>query len=323
MLLPKLRALFNPEMYHGWGRQKNYFEGWYYKVVSENGKHAMAIIPGIAMDADGNRQAFIQILDGKDCSSEYHKFPISDFNANLQKFEVTIGKNRFSIDSLDLNLETIKGQLSFDRLQPWPSTWYSPGIMGPYSFVPFMECYHGVLSLDHDIKGSLFWRNQWVEFTGGRGYMEKDWGHSFPSAYVWMQSNHFQEKHISAKISVAKIPWLTGSFVGFIGGLWIKNQLIAFTTYNGSRLLSCSIHQDKVEITIKKGLLLLYVTANRPDATELASPIQGFMDGRIEESMTATLTIRLENTDSGEIVFEGEGVHSGIEVAGNISEIIL
>ncbi|MCK7537696.1 MAG: tocopherol cyclase family protein [Marinilabiliales bacterium] len=36
-----------------------------------------------------------------------------------------------------------------------------------------------------------------ADFSGGRGYIEKDWGHSFPSAYVWMQSNHFQLARIS------------------------------------------------------------------------------------------------------------------------------
>lgn len=31
----------------------------------------------------------------------------------------------------------------------WPVTLANPGVMGPYSFVPFMECNHGILSMDH------------------------------------------------------------------------------------------------------------------------------------------------------------------------------
>ena len=65
MINNRLHALWHPECYHGWGRKKRFFEGWYYKLVSENQEHALAIIPGIAMDENGEKQAFIQLLDGK------------------------------------------------------------------------------------------------------------------------------------------------------------------------------------------------------------------------------------------------------------------
>ena len=63
-----------------------------------------------------------------------------------------------------------------------------------------------------------------IDFTGGRGYTEKDWGHSFPIGYVWMQSNHFSKPEISFKCSIAKIPFKIFSFNGFIAGLWLKKK---------------------------------------------------------------------------------------------------
>jgi hypothetical protein len=65
--------------------------------------------------------------------------------------------------------------------------------MGWYSYVPFMECYHGLISIDHKLQGSLQINGQEIDFTEGKGYAEKDWGTSFPEGYVWMQSNHFAE----------------------------------------------------------------------------------------------------------------------------------
>jgi len=100
--------------------------------------------------------------------------------------------------------------------------------MGPYTFAPFMECNHGIVSMDHGISGSLVINGEEIDFTGGRGYIEKDWGHSFPSAYIWMQSNHFAANGISFKASVARIPWLTGNFTGFISGLMIDGRLYPF-----------------------------------------------------------------------------------------------
>ena len=72
--LNRLHAIWNPHVYHGWGKTKTYFEGWYYKIVSKNQNNAFAIIPGIAMDEHGNKQSFIQVLDGKNHEAVYYKF---------------------------------------------------------------------------------------------------------------------------------------------------------------------------------------------------------------------------------------------------------
>ena len=48
--------------------------------------------------------------------------------------------------------------------------------MGWYRFVPFMECFHGVVSLNHELEGDFLIENQVFSFDGGKGYIEKDWG---------------------------------------------------------------------------------------------------------------------------------------------------
>ena len=120
-----------------------------------------------------------------------------------------IDKNRFTTHSVDLDLPNIKGSLKFENVTPWSSSLFSPGIMGPFSFVPFMECYHGILSMDHSITGELSIKDKNIDFTSGRGYTEKDWGHSFPIGYVWMQSNHFSEsKNEIQKGIIELLNWL-------------------------------------------------------------------------------------------------------------------
>jgi len=214
-------------------------------------------------------------------------------------------------------------KLNFVNQIKWPNKWYSPGIMGPYSFVPFMECYHGILSMDHAIDGQLTIHNEIIDFTGGKGYMEKDWGHSFPSAYIWMQTNHFSQPNVSLKASVAKIPWLKSSFVGFIAGLWLNNELIEFTTYNASQLKKSFVDTHKVELILENSKYRLEIKAIRHETTELASPILGFMDGRIHESMTSEINVLLFNKKTQKIVFQDIGRNAGLEVAGKINEIIV
>lgn len=320
-MIKRLNALFHPEQYQGWGKTQRYFEGWYYKVVNAEETKAFAFIPGIAMDENGEKQAFIQILDGKKRTAEYHKFDATEFCPCNGKFEVLIANNFFSNNILKLDLPTVQGQLSFHQQRPWPSHFYSPGIMGPFSFVPFMECYHGILSMDHIITGELIINKEKIDFTNGRGYMEKDWGHSFPSAYFWMQTNHFSQPGISLKASVANIPWLGSSFVGHIAGVWLQNRLIQFTTYNGSRLLKSIADKEKVELVLENANHRLEIIAQREKATLLASPIAGFMDGRIEESMTSTIEVLLIDKKKNTIILQDTGRNAGLEVAGNIESL--
>lgn len=322
-MLTKLRAFFNPEQFQGWGKKRNYFEGWYFKLVHPARTHALAVIPGIAMDTEGNRHAFIQVLDGIRKTAVYHRFDAEAFRPYAGRFRLEIGNNRFSENQLVLDLPGLKGELEFSGNIPWPKPFYSPGIMGPYAFAPFMECYHGIVSMDHLISGKLQVGEETVDFTGGRGYAEKDWGRSFPSAYCWMQSNHFSRPGISLKCSVARIPWVRKAFTGFIAGLWLDGRLYRFTTYNGTRLLRSFADEQKVEVVLANKRFKLEITGIRDRATELASPIQGFMNGRIEESMTAELRVQLTDNRSGRILFNDTGKNAGLEVAGMIESIFV
>ena len=78
--LLRIHAIWNPHVYHGWGRSKRFFEGWYYKIVNESQTSAFAIIPGIAMDENGNKQSFIQVLDGINNIAKYHKFKADEYS---------------------------------------------------------------------------------------------------------------------------------------------------------------------------------------------------------------------------------------------------
>ena len=153
--------------------------------------------------------------------------------------------------------------------------------------------------------------------------MEKDWGQSFPSAYFWMQTNHFSETGISFKASVAKIPWLRSSFVGFIAGIWLHDRLIQFTTYNSSHLRKSFANNEKVELVMENPNHRIEILAKRNDSTELASPILGFMDGRISESMTSEIEVQLFDKKNQKIIFTDIGRNAGLEVAGKIDEIFI
>ena len=320
-MIRNLQTLWHPERFQGWGKRRNYFEGWYYKMVSRDERTAVAVIPGVAMDKQGEGHSFIQVLDGRKKTSAYHKFPLDDFKAESSRFAAHVGTNRFTLGQISVDVPGFSCDVKSTGHVPWPVTLFSPGIMGPYAFAPFMECYHGIVSMDHMLTGTLDLGDGQVDMSGGRGYIEKDWGRSFPSGYVWMQSNHFEMKGISMKASVANIPWLTDSFVGFIAGFWYKGEIIRFTTYNSSRMKRHIISPHSVELVLQNPRYELHITADRDEATELASPILGAMAGKIEESMTAVLNVRLYDIKTGKVLYKGAGRNAGLEVAGKVEEL--
>lgn len=311
------KALWNPERYHGWGKARNYFEGWYYKIVSPCEQHAFALIPGISMDKAGRQHAFIQLLDGKACTSAYHKFAPSHFSPRTDRFEVQLGTNVFSGNRLKVALPELTGELAFHENIPWPTRLGAPGIMGWYSFVPFMECYHGVVSLHHRLEGRLKVYGKPVDFAGGLGYIEKDWGKSFPSSWIWMQTNHLTHtKAACLMASVARIPWLGRHFTGYLAGIQLDGRLWPFTTYNNARLYT-SVNETSKTVTLqfkRKGACLDIIARQSGGTGALAAPVSGAMAGKVNESLQSVIQIRL--TEHGRTLYEGEGRHAGLEVAG-------
>ncbi len=318
-----LHSTLNPAIYHGFNKKPPFFEGWYFKLVSADEKHKVAIIPGIILGKNGH--SFIQVLEGVSGRVDYHAFPLPDFQAERNRFGLNLGGNLFDDRSLSLNIERPEGHLSGEvrlgELQPWPVTLLSPGIMGWFAWVPRMECYHGVLSFDHPLEGSLTLNGVAMDFSGGRGYIEKDWGKSFPAGWVWFQTNHFSGQRACITASVAIIPWLGSAFRGFIVGLWLDGKLYRFATYTGARLESLEILEDRVEWVLRDARFRLALTARRAQGSPLRGPTRVDMGQRVLETLNASIQVRLE-TVQGALIFEGEGRHAGLEVMGDLPRLL-
>lgn len=323
----RLLRVWHPAWFQGEGRKRRYFEGWYFKIVSANGSRRYAIIPGLSLGSGpADAHAFIQVLDGLRGRAWYFRYPLEDFKYGRGRFALWLGGNYFDDHGLQLDLRgqglQMQGAVRWNRTVPWPVAWLRPGVMGWYAFVPAMECYHGVLSMQHALTGALTVNGRLVDFGGGRGYWEKDWGTSFPAAWVWMQSNHFEAPETSFFCSVAKIPWLGRHFTGVIAGLWHAGQLHRFATYAGASItrLECSATRLALQILAQDRRLAVEVL--RQSATVLAAPVRGDMRGHVRESLRASVHVRFSTgRDQEHTVFEGSGRIAGLEVQGDLAAL--
>jgi hypothetical protein len=318
-----LHTTLTPAMYHGHRAKPPFFEGWYFKLISADERQRYAIIPGVILGQQGH--AFIQVLNGNEGTAAYHRFPLEQFWASESEFDIRIGESRFTSSEITLhvagNAGLIEGRLRFENPIPWPVSWRSPGIMGWYAWVPRMECYHGVLGFDHPIRGGLRIDGASIDFDGGRGYIEKDWGQSFPSAWVWFQTNHFEVLGTSLTASVAVIPFLGGAFRGFIVGLWHGRRLYRFATYTGARIESLDIQPDHVRWVIVDQAHRLALLARKAQSAAILGPTRVEMGIRVNETLQATVEARLE-TRQGKLIFAGVGRNAGLEVQGDLERLL-
>lgn len=316
-----IQTTLNPSGYHGHHKKPPFFEGWYFKLVNADQSESFAIIPGIFKGKTAEQtHAFIQVLDGRRQEMEYVRFPAGAFQANATQLNTTISDNHFTTDSITLNLPNLRGKLQFHNIVPWPVTLTAPGIMGWYAWIPIMECYHGLVSLDHTISGQFQLADRMVDFAGGRGYTEKDWGRNFPATWIWLQANHFNDEGTCLTASIARIPWFGRSFPGFIIGLWHEGTLYRFTTYVRAKLEKVQVTDTTVHITVRNRTHRLTITAQRAPGALLRAPTPNGMTNHITETIGASAHIHFA-TLSGKTLYEGSSDSAGLEVEGNISLI--
>lgn len=325
-----VKRFTNPILFQGSLKRRRYFEGWYFKQVAADGGAVFSFIPGVSLSPRGST-AFVQMIDGATGATRWFPYPLEAFSYSLDEFGVSVGENRFSLEGIDLRLQDAHGEveahLQYSGITPLPFSIGSPNIMGPFAYVPFMECYHGVGSLDHAVTGTVRVGDRRFGFDGGRGYLEKDWGRSMPRAWIWAQVNGFAGAGSCFMFSLARIPWLGSTFPGFFallaegrGAAGGAPAIHRFATYTGARVTAAELHGRNLHVEIRDRRHVLHLHAERSHEGTLLAPVDGAMERRIAESIDARIHVRLEDL-GGRALFEGSGANAGLEIVGDTALI--
>jgi len=316
--------LYKPEVFQGNLKKKNYFEGWYYKHVSKDLSKVWSFIPGISLSRN-DPHSFIQVIDGITGKSEYISYPLADFKWNKKKLYLKIGDSEFTEEWINLKIQNeninVTGHIDFHNITKYPKSLFSPGIMGWYSFIPFMECKHGVVSVNHHLAGTISLKNDMIDFNGGKGYIEKDWGSSFPEAWLWIQANNFNDNATSFNFSVAKIPWLGNFFIGFICFLYFNKKFYLFSTYNKSIITKLNHDNESVELTLNSHEFVLKVRVLKSLFGELRAPVSGDMSRRIKESIDSEVVLSLFDKNLN-LIYNDFSKRAGLELIDKIFDYL-
>ncbi len=320
-----MNRINQPILFQGKLTSQHYFEGWYFKQISQDKKHVISFIPGISL-VENDRHCFVQYiyaeLDGSDeqpIQTGYIRYPLEVFSFTEKPFSLRIGDNFFTESAITVNLNEhskhISGTLRLGSFTSIKKSWISPGIMGFFTYMPKMECYHGIISMHHTINGSLTIDHEKIDFDHGTGYLEKDWGSSFPKAYIWLQCNSFADETVSLFLSIAHIPFMKMSFKGYICNLSVNNKEYRFATYNQSKMKLTKVENGRISVTFtnNKSILRIEGVSKRPGV--LIAPHLGKMKDKIKEELSGEVKFVLTDK-KGNVICQNQSRAAGIEIVG-------
>ncbi len=291
---------------------KRYFEGWYFKAQNKN--QIVAVIPAIHIEKNGKKSASVQLVTEQGAWNIV--FPYEQFSAKGKMLHITIGDNLFTRQQLHLNIKndavTAQGDLKFGALSPLPYD-----IMGPFRFLPLMECRHSVYSMGHRVSGELTINGEKYRFYRDIGYMEGDRGRSFPSNYIWTQCNFSdpnggdgykgEDPVNSLMLSVAEIPWGPFHFTGIIGVIHYQDKEYRIATYLRAKVDIL----DGGRIVVSQGALRFTAELRGEKRAPLYAPVNGSMVRFVDESLICTAAYTLE--EYGETIFSFETDRASFE----------
>ena len=275
----------------------NCFEGWYFK--NQSGEDSISFIPAFHSDEEGRESASLQvILPGK---AYRIFFPIEEFTKSKRRLSICIGDNIFNKKGIRVNLHTdlltITGTLRFSKFTP-----LNYDIMGPFRYIPFLQCRHSIFSLSHNIEGSLTINGSPMKFCNGTGYVEGDRGCGFPYNYMWSQCSWTQGCRNALMISAADVQIGRYSFPGCIAMVYFNGKQYRLATYLGAKIKK----YNKKELWVCQGCYDLRIKLMEGDEQELLAPAYGKMSRIIYESITAKVRYRFRKNK--QILFDFVGL---------------
>lgn len=269
--------------------KQGFFYGWYFKCQSD--RQTLAVIPAVHQTGR-KRTCSIQIITETEAWAV--EFPIEEFHRKGKT--ISIGRNRFGERGVRLAVHApgldVTGKLHFGALTP-----LKYNIMGPFSFLPFLECRHSVWSMRHKVWGTVHMNGAAYNFDGAEGYWEGDRGRSFPKEYIWTQCSF---PGGGLMLSVADIPMADFHFQGVIGIVLWHGREYRLATYLGAK----AVRVQNGLVRVVQGGLELEAKILERTGKPLKAPTRGDMVRTIHESVACRASYRFRKNKHTLLNFE-------------------
>jgi predicted transport protein len=203
---------------------------------------------------------------------------------------MVMGTNKLSKDLIEIDTKDISIKLNFKDNQLIQSFKNS---MGYSYFVPNLPCYHSVLNASHVVSGEISYDGGQYSLVNEMGYLEKNWGTSFPENYFWLHAIDPENPQISLLFSRAEIKWLGKTFIRHVGHFRIDGMEIDLRELRNISTITFDQNTEIQTIRIESKSLKLYISINIGKNVILKGPTNGELSRDIIHHIDAVIDVKM------------------------------
>lgn len=275
-----------PTTLRGNFERNKYFEGWFQKIYSKKYNASFVIIYGYATRNTEDTLGFIQILIPNKAPQIIY-FNKNEISCDSEQHIVRMGENLLTTETIQINANDINIRLKLMNNQVKQTFKNS---MGYSYFLPNLPCYHSVLNTGHQVTGEIQQKEAGYVLNNDMGYLEKNWGTSFPESYIWLHAVDPHDSKVSMLFSLAEIKWIGKKFIKHVGHFHYDNKQIDLRSLMSFATSNPSSSKDKYQIrmiskTIQLDILIVFgnkVLLKGPQEGVLSSDIIHYIDADIQ-----------------------------------------
>lgn len=302
-------SIHKPSSLQGNFDRNKYFEGWFHKIYSSKYKASFIVIYGYATGNSTNKFGFIQVhIPNQQVLIMY--FDKNEIFCDPNQHVIRMGAHVLTTHKIDINTNEIGIQLDLTNNQPIRTFKNSMG----YNYViPNLPCYHAILNKSHTISGEI--RAGDTSFVMGKdmGYLEKNWGTSFPDNYIWLHAVDPTNTEVNLLFSQAEIKWMGGTFLRHLGYLNFENECIDFRQFKNSEVSSTFVGSEKQLIRFSSKLIELEISIVLGGQVLFKGPEDGALRRDIVHYTDAFMEVKLKR-NAETTVFRLVGNYENVQI---------
>jgi len=223
---------------------------------------------------------------------------------------IRMGAHVLTTHKIDINTNEIGIQLDLTNNQPIRTFKNSMG----YNYViPNLPCYHAILNKSHTISGEIRVGDANFVMDKDMGYLEKNWGTSFPDNYIWLHAVDPTNTEVNLLFSQAEIKWMGSTFLRHLGYLNFENECIDFRQFKNSEVSSSLVSPEKQLIRFSSKLIELEISIVLGGQVLFKGPEDGALRRDIVHYTDAFIEVKLKR-NAETTVFRLVGNYENVQI---------
>ena len=201
-----------------------------------------------------------------------------------------MGNNLLTTELIRIDVNGLRIDLYLNSTHPFRTFKNS---MGYTYFIPNLPCYHSVLNTAQSVSGEIQHQGVCYILDHEMGYLEKNWGTTFPESYFWVHAIDPNNPAISLLFSRAKIVWLGKTYIKHVGYLCFDGQQIELRELKNFSVSNSNLGPENRIIQIRSASAQLDLALEYGREVLFKGPKDGALSRIIQHQTDASIKVSL------------------------------